>query len=200
MSYASGTWTLTKEHERMIQSTQRKMLRLITQTKRKYKKKTQSKDEDKAKEGNENLERWKLGGGEENQGGSEGETEDGHNSNTNCDQDSDISFRNDTDDEINTTEIEEEDWIEYMKRSTDEAMERMKTTKIQCWIKTHRRKKWRLATRIASLPKERWMVKAAVWNPELSTTEQWGDQEKDGKTRLMNSSSLEKLNRRQKVI
>ena len=27
VNYASGTWTLTKEHERMIQSTQRKMLR-----------------------------------------------------------------------------------------------------------------------------------------------------------------------------
>ena len=37
--YASGTWTPTKEHERMIQSTQRKMLRLIIiQTKRRYKK------------------------------------------------------------------------------------------------------------------------------------------------------------------
>ena len=29
MSYASGTWAPTKEHERMIQSRQRKMLRLI---------------------------------------------------------------------------------------------------------------------------------------------------------------------------
>ena len=35
-----------------------------------------------------------------------------------CDQDSDISFMNDTDEEIDTAEIEEEDWIEYMKRST----------------------------------------------------------------------------------
>ena len=38
MCYASGTWTPTKEHERMIKSTQRKMLRLIIQTKRRYKK------------------------------------------------------------------------------------------------------------------------------------------------------------------
>ena len=38
LSYASGTWTLSKEHERMIQSTQRKMLRFIVQTKRKHKK------------------------------------------------------------------------------------------------------------------------------------------------------------------
>ena len=33
LSYASGTWTLSREHER-----QRKMLRLIVQTKRNYKK------------------------------------------------------------------------------------------------------------------------------------------------------------------
>ena len=36
--YAAGTWTPNKEHERMIQSTQRKMLRLNIQTKRKDKK------------------------------------------------------------------------------------------------------------------------------------------------------------------
>ena len=54
-----------------------------------------------------------------------------------------------------------------MKRSTEEAMERMKTAKLQCWIKTHRRVKWRVAMRIASLLDERWAVKAA--GPELST-------------------------------
>ena len=36
--YVSGTWTPNKDHDRMIQSTQRKMLRLIIQTKRKHKK------------------------------------------------------------------------------------------------------------------------------------------------------------------
>ena len=36
--YASGTWAPTKEHERRIQSAQRKMHRLITQTKKRYKK------------------------------------------------------------------------------------------------------------------------------------------------------------------
>ena len=35
--YAAGTWAPNKEHERMIQSTQRKRLRLVNQTKRKYK-------------------------------------------------------------------------------------------------------------------------------------------------------------------
>ena len=38
LCYAAGTWTPSKEHERMIQSTQGKMLRLIIQTKWKYKK------------------------------------------------------------------------------------------------------------------------------------------------------------------
>ena len=36
--HAAGTWTPNKEHARMIQSTQRKILRLIIQAKRKYKK------------------------------------------------------------------------------------------------------------------------------------------------------------------
>ena len=42
---------------------------------------------------------------------------------------------NDTDEEIDTAVVEEENWTEYMKRSTEEAIERMKTAKIQCWIK-----------------------------------------------------------------
>ena len=45
----------------------------------------------------------------------------------------------------------------------------MDDAKIRCWIKTHKRMKWRMALRIASLPNERWMVKAADWNPELSS-------------------------------
>ena len=89
----------------------------------------------------------------ENNGSCEDETDDGNSSNTNCDQDSDISFIYDTDEEMDTAVFEEQDWIEYMIRGTDEVIE-----KIQCWIKTHRRMKWRLAMRIASLLDERWVV------------------------------------------
>ena len=96
------------------------------------------------------------------------ESEDGQSSNTHNDQDSDISVQNDTDEEIDTTEIEEED-CEYMKRSTDEAMEKMENAKIRCWNKTHKRMKWRLALRIAASPSERLLMKAAEWNPELSS-------------------------------
>ena len=45
----------------------------------------------------------------------------------------------------------------------------MRRAKIPCSIEMHRRMKWRLAMRIASPPKERWVRKAADWNPGFST-------------------------------
>ena len=96
--------------------------------------------EKKVKEEVGKPEKVKDGKKNENHGSSDDETDDGNIENTDCDQDSGISFMNDTDEEIETAEIDEEDWIDYMKRSTGEAMQRMKTAKIKCWIKTHRRK------------------------------------------------------------
>ena len=148
MNYASGTSTLTKEHERMIKLTQRKMLRLVTQTKRRFKKIANQKDETKENDDTKDL------------SSIEDENEDGQISNTHNDQDNDISFESDADDEIDTTEIEDEDWIEY-KKNTDEAIDKMDDAKIRCWIKTHKRMKWRMALRIASLPNEKRMVMAA---------------------------------------
>ena len=77
--------------------------------------------------------------------------------------------KNDTDDEMDTTEIEEENWIDYMKRSTEEAIDKMDDAKIRCWIKTHKRMKWKMTLRNASLPNGRWMVKAVELNPERSS-------------------------------
>ena len=124
------------------------MLRLIIQTKRKYKKKTQTNKNEKGEKVNHRS--------------SDDETDDGNSSNTDCDQDSDVSFMKDTDEEIDTAEIEEEEWIEYIKRSTA----------TPCWIETHRRMKCRLTMRIASLPKERWEKKATEWNPDISIKHQ----------------------------
>ena len=88
---------------------------------------------------------------------------------THNDVDSDVSFEDDADDGIDTTLIEEKDWIEYMKRSTEEAMEKKESAKIRCWNKIHKRMKWKLALRIATSPSERWLKKAAEWNPDLSS-------------------------------
>ena len=53
---------------------------------------------------------------------SEEMTDEGRSSNTERDHDSDVSFMNDTDEELDTAEIEEEDRAEYTKkRSTKEA-------------------------------------------------------------------------------
>ena len=48
------------------------------------------------------------------------------------DQDSDVSFESDNDEEIDAAEIEEEDWVEYIKRSTNEGLEKMGSEKIRC--------------------------------------------------------------------
>ena len=80
-----------------------------------------------------------------------------------------MSFESGNDEEIDAAEIEEEDWIEYIKRSTNEAMKKIENEKVRCWNMTQRKIKWRLAMRIALSPSERWLIKGAEWNPELSS-------------------------------
>ena len=66
------------------------------------------------------------------------ESGDGQITTTHNDVDSEVSFEDDADDEIDTTLIEEEYWIEYVKRSTDDATEKMECVKIRCWNRTHK--------------------------------------------------------------
>ena len=162
LTYASGTWTLQQKHERMTKTAQRKMLRLIVQTKRKYKSKTKKEAADKTEEQKVKYEE------EEKKCATDKETEEGSDQNSNKDQDSDVSFQEDIEEAIDFSEKEEE-WIQYIKRSTKEAEEYMKM-KIPCWIETHRRLKWRMASRIPSLPKERWTNKKFDWHPGLDNT------------------------------
>ena len=131
LCYAAGTWTPSKEHERMIQSTQRKMLRLIIQTRRKYKKiekqDIEPKDEKGTVDKTENC-------------STDEESGDGQSTKSEDDVDSGVTFDEDSEKEIDTIEIEEEDWIEYIKRSTVDALDKMEHAKIRCWNRTH--KKW----------------------------------------------------------
>ena len=88
--YAAGTWAPNKEHERMIQSTQRKMLRLIIQTKRKYKKIEKQDIEPKDEKGNVDItEMWST----------DDESGDGQSTRTQNDVDSEVSFEDDADEE-----------------------------------------------------------------------------------------------------
>ena len=67
------------------------------------------------------------------------ESGDGQSTTTHNDVDSEVSFEDNADDEIDTILIEEEDWIEYIKRSTEEAMEKMECAKIRCCNRTHKK-------------------------------------------------------------
>ena len=161
LCYASGTWSPSREHERMIQSTQRKMLRLIIQTKRKYKKIERKKVieytiEEENDDKTENCSTDDKSGEDQST-----KSED--------DMDSGVTFDEDSDKDIDTAEIEEEDWFDYIRRSTADAIDRMDHAKIRCWNKTHKKMKWKLASRIATSPSERWVKKAAEWNPEMSS-------------------------------
>ena len=75
------------------------------------------------------------------------------------DVDSGVTFDEDSEKEIDTIEIEEEDWIDYIKRSTADALDKMEHTKIRCWNRTHKKMKWKLALRIATSPSERGLKK-----------------------------------------
>ena len=130
----------------MIQSAQRKMLRHIIQTKGRYKK--IAKHKVKTSEDLNDID----------SSCTDDESEDGKSDISHNDQDSDVSFESDNDEEIDD-----------MKRSTNEAMEKMENEKIRCWNMTQRKMKWRLAMRIVLSPNERWLIKAAGWNPELSS-------------------------------
>ena len=160
LCYASGTWSPSREHERMIQSTQRKMLRLIIQTKRKYKKIEKQGIEHTIEEGNDDK--------TEN---CSTDDKSGDDQSTKSEDDMDIvvTFDEDSEKDIDTAEIEEEDWFDYIRRSTADAIDKMEHAKIRCWNRTHRKMKWKLALRIATSPSERWIKKAAEWNPELSS-------------------------------
>ena len=114
----------------MIQPTQRKMLRLIIQTKRKYKK--IEKQDIETKEENEEIDINETCSIDDESG-------DGQSTKSKDDVDSEVTFDEDSDKEMDTIEIEEEDWIEYMKRSTADALDKMERAKIRCWNRTHKK-------------------------------------------------------------
>ena len=134
------------------------MLRLIIQTKRKYKKKERTSDNKKEEVPEEKKE-------ENNEYISDKETEDDLQEDSNKDQDSDVSFQEEADEEIDATD-NEEDWVTFIKRSTEEAEQHMEKHKLPCWIEVHKRTKWRMARRIITLPQkkmEQKSVRMATW-------------------------------------
>ena len=67
------------------------------------------------------------------------ESGDGQSTKSKDDVDSEVTFEEDSDEEIDTIEIEDEDWIEYIKRSTLDALDKMERAKIRWWNRTHKK-------------------------------------------------------------
>ena len=67
------------------------------------------------------------------------ESGDGQSTKTHDDVDSEVTFEDDADEEMVSTATEEEDWINYIKRSTVDAMDKMERAKIRYWNRTHKK-------------------------------------------------------------
>ena len=97
LTYASGTWTRSQKHEKMIKTTQRKMLRLIVQTKRKIPIEKQKRSGGCNSRSDERIRRRRK------KYETDKETEEGSDQNSDKDHDSDVSFQEDIDEAIDTT-------------------------------------------------------------------------------------------------
>ena len=106
------------------------MLRLIIQTKRMYKK--NEKQYIEPEDENRKVDITDMCSADDESG-------DGQSTKTHDDVDSGVTFEDDADEEMDTTAIEEEDWIDYTKRSTLHAMYKMERAKIRCWNRTHKK-------------------------------------------------------------
>ena len=67
------------------------------------------------------------------------ESGEGQSTKSKDDVDSEVTFEEDSDEEMDTIENEEEDWIEYIKRSTVDALDSLEHAKIRCWNRTHKK-------------------------------------------------------------
>ena len=119
--YAAGTWIPSKEHERMIQSTQRKMLRLIIQTKKQIQKIEKQEIRTNEEVGETDFNDMRS---------TDDESGDCQSTTTHNDVDSEVSFEDDAHDEKTGLNI---------KKNTEDAMEKMECAKIRCWNRTHKK-------------------------------------------------------------
>ena len=67
------------------------------------------------------------------------ESGDGQSTKSEDDMNGGVTFDEDSEKEKDTIEIEEEDWIDYIKRSTADALDKMEHAKIRCWNRTHKK-------------------------------------------------------------
>ena len=60
-----------------------------------------------------------------------------------------------------------ETWVEWIKRTTREAEKHLQELNVDDWVTAHRKRKYAWATKVATLPSDRWAKKAVQWQPHL---------------------------------
>ena len=58
-----------------------------------------------------------------------------------------------------------EPWVDWIRRSTHEAEEKLKKLKLEDWVTLHRRRKWRWAQKVATNTEDSWNMLALTWDP-----------------------------------
>ena len=64
---------------------------------------------------------------------SDDESGDGQSTKSEDDLGSGVTFDEDSEIDIDTVELHEEDWIDYIRRSTADAIDKMEHARIRCW-------------------------------------------------------------------
>ena len=156
MTYASGTWTLTEKHEKMIKTTQRKMLRLIVQTKRRYKQKTSNYDKKKTRALDKKTKKTKKIRPTKKLKRAQNKTQTKTRTATYLSRKMPMK---------KLTPLKTKKIGSHTSKGAPKRLKNTWKNPKKCWIETYRRLKWRMERRIISLPEKIWTRRVFDWHP-----------------------------------
>ena len=59
----------------------------------------------------------------------------------------------------------DEDWVDFIKRTTHTSESLMLELGCESWVKSHRRKKWQFLRKMASTTEQKWAKRILLWKP-----------------------------------
>ena len=147
--YGSAAWTLTTELENRLKRTQRQMLRMILNSPRRHTQTPSPQTETLTTQLPATPQTTRI------PDDNDGSTDDDISDATDADSDApDIQIP------IAQEDDTAEPWQDWIRRSTHEAEEHLKTIGMEDWVSSQRRRKWRWAQRIATANSEKWTFRA----------------------------------------
>ena len=145
--YGCSSWTFSVAMNQKLQTTQRRMLRMILGVGRRRTKRVCEVDADE----------------NDHSGSTSTSSSSSSSSRASCSSSSPPNNGSEQSSSISNTI---EPWIDWIKRATAQVEHHMAELNMDSWGITWRRNIWRYAARLAGMPKDRWAVKATTWNAE----------------------------------